>query len=196
MPFPDYDIVAETANAAVREGKLHREIEELSFSVSVFQGLVSDGTVVTVLFDTDPTSGEQVLVTNVVATHEGIPDPRFKLHATVTVMSQFIPSTLGDLGGDVTSVGSLIADAPKAIWQVVGQIKTNGTAKLIITKGDSTQLSEEYEHPDTSDLWEEFSLQTDQPLVLQQSTYLLRGELGTATSAEIRFTSMNLLEKI
>ena len=75
MPFPDYDVATETASGTLDPTRLDRQIRLSAISapgLALFDGLVSaDGTSVTTLFTSTPTSGDQAVVTAVVAAHDG-----------------------------------------------------------------------------------------------------------------------------
>lgn len=201
MALYTYSVSEDFPNDAVHLTKLADEVFASSLAVRPTSVTV-EGDVCTIEF-TD-TVDEPTLDT-VVGAHDGIAPTRLKFHASSTMTAPhggaghpetraFTDTNWIALSGVVTSVGFFVLDVTRAIGRVVGEIKTDGTCKLRIVRLDGTPLSAEYEHGDTEGAWEAFSLQTNQPPDEAQTTYKLEGKVVTATSAEIRYASMTLLE--
>lgn len=104
-----------------------------------------------------------------------------------------------DLGGVTTTLGSFMADVSKAWGRVIGQVKASGSGAQVrvIRDSDGTILmAEPYSVPDTSGEWVTCQCWVNQNQPAGTDCFILQGRLNGATSMQIRYVSMSLLEKL
>ncbi len=150
-------------------------------------------------------SGSEIIVT-----YEEIVDAAtiLKFHASSKMIGKkaSIPSASGwqELGGVVTNPAFFIDDMNSVIGRIVGSYKANGGgAELRIMESNDdypeaarSLVAASYQLPDTNGKWSHFAFNTDISPSGQSLTYSLEGQLNAATSAELRFVSLSLLELI
>ena len=107
--------------------------------------------------------------------------------------------TWENLGGVVTTLGSFMADVSKAWGRVIGQAKVSGSgAELrIIRDSDGTVLmAAAHSVEDTSGAWVNVQFWVNQNQPAATDCFILQGRLNGATSMQVRYFSMSLLEKL
>ncbi len=177
-------------------GKLQRAIAASALPVCNACSFEGDG--VDMVFVSVLTAPEVTTLDGVVASVDTTPSVALTFIAPSKVVSNPVALVAGwqDLGGVRTSIGFFVTNAAQAVGRIVGDCKTLGAgAKLrLVMSNDDTPISSEYTIPDTGALWGSFEFQTNAPPDLASQVYKLQGTLGTATSAEVRFVSMSLLQ--
>jgi len=177
-------------------GNLQRAIEASTLPECAGCGFSGDG--VNMVFVSVLTAPEIVTLDGIVATVETSPSITLTFIAPSKVVDEpaALTSQWTDLGGVRTSVGFFLTDANTAVGRIVGDCKSEGVgAKLRLVKSnDDTPISAEFLIPDTSGSWAAFEFQTNAPPDLASQVYKLQGNVGTATSAEVRFASLSLLQ--
>ena len=190
-PLTDFD------NDVCNLGKLQRAIKDDGTLPSCTScGFSGDG--VNLVFVSALTGAQSTTLDAIVSTVDTTASITPTFIAPSKLVNSPIALTAGwtDLGGVRTSIGFFLTDAAQAVGQIGGDIKTVGTgAKLRIVKSESNNpISAEFDIPATADAWQGFGFQTNAPPDLASQVYKLQGDLGTATSAEIRFVSMSLIQ--
>lgn len=118
------------------------------------------------------------------------------------VGSVVLDATQQEIDGVVTSVGILARNKAKAFGRVVGQHKSTGAGaeiKVVETQDDGTVTqmnSTPYSLPDTAGAWKTFGFSTDVEPNGARCAYTVEATLGAATSCEVRFIALSLLETV
>jgi len=102
------------------------------------------------------------------------------------------------LGGVVANPGFFTPNLKRAAARIVGGVRATGTGAQLQLVEDDVVLGPvvlgSFSVPDTGGTWVEFGFSTTQPLRSGSRTYRLEGQLVGATSVEVRYVSVSLLE--
>lgn len=125
------------------------------------------------------------------------PTPTVRFHAASKLVESAVPFTSSSwtpLGGVVSNPGFFLKLLTEGLARITGSIKTDGTIELRVTEDGVQIQSALYEHGDTGGAWQIFKFTADGDPQPGDHEYCLEGRVVGATSAEVRFTSMSLLE--
>jgi hypothetical protein len=136
----------------------------------------------------------------VVAAHQGNPPLQVQYHATASLVEEKAILDTQDwdyLASAVTHPQFFVPDLSKFIGKVVGACKTNGLgSELRVLEDSATHIMGSFALPDTGGEWAQFQFYSTSIPTVGSHEYIIEGRLDGATSAEIRGTSMTILENI
>jgi hypothetical protein len=151
-------------------------------------------------FDDPLSAGDQTQLDAIVAAHQGNPPLAVRYHATASLVEERVIVTTNDWGylaSAVTSPDFFMSDLTKFIGKVVGAFKAIGAgAELRVLEDDDTKVLGSFAIPDSADEWTQMSFYSTALPSAGQHEYIIQGKLDGATSAEIRGTSMTILENV
>lgn len=167
-------------------------------------GISRIGDEVSIMFEDVLSTDEQVVLTTIVAAHQGV-EYRYIFHASSTLVgpaTTITESSWQELGGAVSNPAFFTSDVANCRGRISFMYKTTGTSSdlRIVEKGSSIPdlvlNSQIYQLPDTLGEWKIGRFWTDiPPRGGGDVVYVLEGQLNGATNASIKFCSLSLLER-
>jgi hypothetical protein len=195
-----YSISADFSNGVEHE-KFLAELAASSIETEV-ERIREDENTFEIWFASEPTPGEKSTADSVVAAHDGLPPAKFLFHTSSKIVEgakQVTEQDWEDLGGTVTTLTAFMPNTSKAWGRVVGQAKVSGSgAQLKVSRSSDGADITPAPHSigDTSGEWANLQFWANQNQPENTDAFVLKGRLNGATSFEVRFVSMSLLEKI
>lgn len=180
------------------------EIEALELQSATIKAISTDehdaGIDVNMIFDVEPDAADKAAVDTAALEHEGEIPTTYKYHATSSLVEAkaIIDEASWDyLASAVTTPNFFMSDLTKFVGRVIGAYKTVGAgAQLRVLEDSDAKVMGIFDIPDSADAWAQmqfFSTEIPSPGTHE---YILEGRLNGATSAEIRGTSMTILEAV
>ena len=203
MPY-DYvkPIVGYFMNDKVVPSSFQKEIEALELASATIDSINADDDAdeCTMVFDVEPDAADKAAVDGAAAAHAGVLPTSYKYHATSSLVEAKAIVDTQDwdyMASAVTTPTFFMADLTKFVGRVIGACKTVGAgAELRVLEDSASKVMGAFTLPDTGGEWAQmqfFSTELPSPGTHE---YILEGRLDGATSAEIRGTSMTILEAV
>jgi hypothetical protein len=172
----------------------------INSSEIVTEGVPTGDFVVSFSFDGDLSVDEKTALDTLVANHDGQPPISYKYHATSSLVEAkaIVESAeWGYMASAVTTPDFFIANLAMFIGRVIGSYRAVGTgAELRVLEDDEDRILGSFSMADTVGEWSTMQFFSSTPPTHGTHEYILQGRLNGATEAEIRGTSMTILEAV
>lgn len=169
-------------------------LEYIHSSEDVETGLVT----VSFHFDADLSPEEQTALDTIVANHDGQPPIIYKYHATSSLVEAkaIVDSDEWDyMASAVTTPQFFMADLTKFVGRVIGAYRAVGAgAELRVLEDSEAKVLGGFTMSNTDGEWATMQFFSTVLPAPGTHEYILEGRLNGATEAEIRGTSMTILE--
>lgn len=193
-------------NDIFNEDKLEQEIaadETITATLTYIHSAEDVETGVTTVsfhFDVDLTTGEQTALDTIVANHDGQPPVGYKYHATSSLVEAkaIVDSDIWNyMASAVTTPDFFMDDLTKFVGRVIGAYRAVGDgAELRVLEDDESKILGSFSMTDTQGEWSTMQFFSSVLPTSGTHEYILQGRLNGATEAEIRGTSMTILEAV
>jgi hypothetical protein len=149
-------------------------------------------------FPTDLSGSEVTALDALVAAHQGNSPTVVNFLASSSLVGQIVEVTASDptweeIGGAVTTPSFFTPNVAACKGRIVGEYRTQGTGAKLRVCEDGVD-SGQFEVPDSEGAWAKMQWFSTEAPTVGTHTYSLEGQRNGATSFEVKFTAISLLE--